>query len=73
MTLEVRTIVGIAMKINGNLRPNVEVTNPKMMLPSNPPKQGSEATQDASSIVILPVGNGDSFDVRINVLGDAHP
>ena len=101
MVLEVLTTDGIAMNIKGILRPNVEVINPKMMLPSNPPKHGSDATysksnliakisvdfteiqfrilncknvtQDASSMVILPDGNGDLSEVRITVLGLAHP
>lgn len=49
--LEILTTDGIAMNIKGILRPNVEVTNPKMMLPSNPPKHGSDATYSKSNLI----------------------
>lgn len=57
------------MAINGFFRPNLLVMAPKKKVPIAPPAFINEATQLASSIVILPVGNGDSSDLRIIRLG----
>lgn len=61
------------MNISGNFLPNLLVTNPKNILPINPPTPISEAIQEASSIVILPDGNGVLSDVNRMMLGLAHP
>lgn len=46
----VLTIDGIAMRIKGILRPKIDVTKPKMMFPTNPPKHGSDATYSNSNL-----------------------
>lgn len=73
ITVRNLTIVGTAIDISGNFRPNFDVIYPKMMLPINPPTHSKLAIHEASSIVIGPDGNGDSSDVRIRILGDDHP
>lgn len=67
------TIAGIVVKIKGNLRPKAFVINPKKILPMKPPKLKSDATQEASSMVILPDGSGVSSDVSRIILGEGHP
>lgn len=71
--LKFLTIVGAAKKSNGIFLPNLLVMNPKIILPINPPMQEIDAIHDASVIEIFPVGNGDSSDVRIKILGLAYP
>ena len=43
------------------------------MHPIKPPIAQSDAIHDASSVVILPVGNGDQSEVRIKILGLVQP
>lgn len=60
-------------KIRGNFRPKPFVIKPKIIFPIIPPKHSNEAIQLASSILILPVGRGDSSDVRTGIKIDVHP
>lgn len=43
------------------------------MLPINPPQQRSDATQDPSSIEILPEGNGESSEDNRIMAADGQP
>lgn len=59
--------------MRGALWPNLQVINPKNMLLRNPEMEERDAIQEASWIVIVPVGNGDSIDVSRKMLGLDHP
>lgn len=61
------------MIISGIFLPNLLVTNPKKMFPIMPPTQMSDATQDASFIVILPDGSGVSSDINRSIDGELQP
>lgn len=61
------------MRHRGIFRPNALVINPKKIFPIKPPMHNSDATHDASSIVIGPDGNGVSFVINKIVLADGHP
>lgn len=63
------------MEINnkGTFRPKLFVMKPKKMLHINAPTEYNDVTQDASSIVIFPVGNGESSDVSNIIFELVHP
>lgn len=63
----------MVIKVSGIFRPNLLVMNPKNKLPIKPPIQMNDATQDDSSIEILPEGNGVSLDVNKTIFGLAQP
>lgn len=63
----------MAIDIKVFLRPHLVVMNPNKKLLINAPSGTNEATDDTSSIVILPVGNGESSDVNKFILGLAQP
>lgn len=73
MFAEKRTIAGIEIKINVFFRPYTLVMYPNKKVPSSALIGGSDATQDAISIVMRPDGNGESSDVSKFTLGLAHP
>lgn len=66
------TIVRIAIKSNGNFRPNLLVTKPNMIFPTRPPAHVSDAIHDDSSVVIFPEGNGVASDASIGRDKDVH-
>lgn len=66
-------MTGIAIRANGHFRPNELVINPNKMLPIKPPIQSKDDTQEPSSIVIGPDGNGLSSDVNKSMLGEDQP
>lgn len=61
------------MMISGIFLPYALVTKPKNKFPITPPTHKSDATQEASSIVIEPDGNGLSSDVSNRIFGELHP
>lgn len=61
----------MAIKIKVFFRPLVINPNKKLLI--NAPSGTNEATDDASSIVILPIANGDWSDVKRFTLGLAQP
>lgn len=61
------------MIISGNFRPKAFVMNPKKTLPIKPPTHRIDAAHEASSIVILPDGNGVLSEVSKIIFGDDHP
>lgn len=67
------TIVKIDEAVNGHLRPNFLIKNPKTTFPGKAPIANADAIQDASSIVIFPDGSGDLSDVSKSIEGDDQP
>lgn len=57
----------MTIKIKGHFRPKLLVMTPIIMLAIKPPTTVSDAIHPASSIDILPDGNGDSSEVRIMI------
>lgn len=67
------TINGNAISINGNRRPNLFMIYPKIIFPNKDPTHCNDATQDASSMEIIPDGNGVSSDNNRISDGLLHP
>ena len=67
------TISGNTININGQRRPNLFMTYPKIIFPKRLPMHCKDATYEASSIEIGPVGNGDSSEVKRIIDGLLHP
>lgn len=67
------TIDGIVITTRGNFRPKADVMKPKNTLPIRPPNGQSEAIHVASTMVILPDGNGLSSDVNRIIDGEHQP
>lgn len=64
---------GTDRKIIGHFRPNRFIINPQSILPVMQLNAGNAANHEASSILILPDGRGDSSDVNTNIAGLDHP
>lgn len=71
--LELLTVNGIVKRMNGNFRPNLSATMPKVAKPIRAPNAFNDAIHEASSWLILPVGNGDASDVSKTIIGLDRP
>lgn len=71
--MQLLTTIGMEMASRGFFRPNLLAMKPNSTFPINPPTHKSDAIQDASSISILPDGNGVSSDVSKLIVGLAQP
>lgn len=71
ITLGIRTICGMVSSSSGYLRPNRSTIHRNDILPNNPPTANIDATIDASSMVIGPLGRRVSFVSKTRKLADA--
>lgn len=55
------------------LQPKHNTKNPNVNVPTMPPKLFVEANHESSSILMGPVSNGVSYDIKTSVAGDIHP
>lgn len=61
------------MIIKGAFLPKWFIMIPKIIVPNNAPRWNNDATHDASSIEMVPVGSGDSSLVYSSMDGEVHP
>lgn len=69
----IHTMAGMVTAVKGHFRPYLFVTYPKNIFPNKQPIHNNDAIQEASSIDILPQGNGLLSDVRRKTAGLVHP
>lgn len=73
MTTNQPMTIGIDKEMRVHFRPNRSIMKPPIKAPGNAPNPIIDAIHEASSVVILPDGNGVTSDWRRIILGDVHP
>lgn len=67
------TIIGRLMRYSDTFRPKLFAMQPNTIFAAMAPIDSNDVTHDASSIVILPLGNGVASDVKRTFIGLVHP
>lgn len=67
------TIIGMLITNRGSFLPNLFAMNPNTVFEIRAPIDNSDVIQDASSIVIFPLTNGESSDMSKTIIGLDHP